>query len=208
MFTGSLSYLFDTIESGQFLFPIASYMGFIPYIAVFLCDAFQVLDGDLALGLHIAFAFLSPIYIPFGVIQFTSKKYLVCSIMKNCDTLTVSDYMETEIWVLYLAIAFHTLLWGTVLKVADFKKDGGKLSDLFGSRRAVDAENVDAIENEDGDVKTERSWISDYFGKRQLPEKLPVIAVQGLRKEFTSGVNTKAGCRKGSEEANKKVAVR
>ena len=32
------------------LFIVFSYLGFIPYIAVFMLDAFQVMDGNLATG--------------------------------------------------------------------------------------------------------------------------------------------------------------
>lgn len=38
----SFSYMFDKVENGQFLFPIASYMGFLPYIAVSVLDMLQV----------------------------------------------------------------------------------------------------------------------------------------------------------------------
>ena len=38
----SFSYAFDTIESGQMLFGAASFLGFIPYIIVFMIKSFQV----------------------------------------------------------------------------------------------------------------------------------------------------------------------
>ncbi|XP_023324416.1 ATP-binding cassette sub-family A member 9 [Eurytemora carolleeae] len=210
LFVSCISYLFDTLETGQFLFPISSYAGFIPFIGVFVSDAFQTLDGNLALGLHILFSFISPIYIPFGVIYQTSKKYQICSFMKTCDSLTLSDYMDTEIIILYVAILFHTLLWSAVLKAVDIVKDGGKVTDAFNKRgNEHDEENVDQIADEDTEVKLERDRVAEYFINRKIPEETPVIAVHGLRKVFTSGVDTKRSClKKKDSEVSKKIAVR
>lgn len=62
--------MFDTVENGQFLFPIASYFGFIPYIIVVFVDMYQVADGNLGPALHVVSSFVSPIYIPFGIVYY------------------------------------------------------------------------------------------------------------------------------------------
>ena len=44
------SYAFDTIESGQMLFGAASFLGFIPYIIVFMIKSFQVLCSIIVIA--------------------------------------------------------------------------------------------------------------------------------------------------------------
>jgi len=71
------------MESGQFIFAFASWTGMIPYFAVMLTYAFQVIGGDLATILHVVFAFISPCYIPFGIIFYIQNQYLICSIQRT-----------------------------------------------------------------------------------------------------------------------------
>jgi len=210
LYIGSVSYLFDTIESGQFIFAFASWTGMIPYFAVMLTDSFRVLGGDLARGLHILFAFVSPVYIPFGIIYYIQRQYLVCSIYRNCDSVTLSDYMIVEIYILYFAILFHTVLWGFVLKAADIIKDGGTIKSMFQKRVAI-VQNDDKIFDEDSDVRQEREIVEGYMADRSDHPMDPVIAVNGLRKVFNVEMNTNKSrnpCRQTKESLNKKVAVR
>lgn len=153
----------------------------IPYFAVMLTDSFRVLGGDLARGLHILFAFVSPVYIPFGIIYYIQRQYLVCSIYRNCDSVTLrysyiiilkmyhglifSDYMIVEIYILYFAILFHTVLWGFVLKAADIIKDGGTIKSMFQKRVAI-VQNDDKIFDEDSDVRQEREIVEGYMADR------------------------------------------
>ena len=74
-----------SIKRGKFIF---SWTGMIPYFAVMMTDSFQVLGGDLATYLHVVFAFISPVYIPFGIIYYIQRQYMVCSIFRNCDSVT------------------------------------------------------------------------------------------------------------------------
>ena len=55
------------------------------------------------------------------VATFQGASYIHSYDDKNNDIF--SDYMETEIWVLYLAIGFHTVLWGVMLKVYKVYKE-------------------------------------------------------------------------------------
>ena len=42
--------------------------------------------------------------------------------------------MIPEVYVLYIALLYHTVVWAMVLRVVDMAKDGGRVMDLFCSR--------------------------------------------------------------------------
>jgi hypothetical protein len=39
--------------------------------------------------------------------------------------------MIPEVYVLYVALVYHTVVWSVVLKIVDRLKDGGRVTDLF-----------------------------------------------------------------------------
>ena len=58
--------------------------------------------------------------------------YAECSYTLECEDLTFADYMSTpEIYWLFLACLFHTIIWFLGLKIADVVKDGGSPSSAF-----------------------------------------------------------------------------
>merc|ERR1719341_1749882 len=175
-----------------------------------MTDSFQVLGGDLGTILHIIFAFISPVYIPFGIIYYIQRQYIVCSIFRTCDSVGFSDYMVLEIYILYVALIFHTVLWGFGLKAVDIIKDGGSIKSMFQTKVAA-KDNTDTILEEDNDVKKERDAVELYMDNRTNFLSTPVIGVHGLRKEFTTGVDEKASrlpCKKNTENVTTKIAVR
>ena len=107
LFIATLSYLFDTVETGQFIFALAIWGGMIPYIGVMLTDSFQVLEGTLATIIHIAFAFTWPVYLPFGIIYYIQRHFAICTLTNSCDEATLSDYLIPEIWLLYVAMIWQ-----------------------------------------------------------------------------------------------------
>ena len=131
----------------------------VQFSAVPLAASFQVLDGALARWIHIVFAFVSPVYIPFGIIYYIQRQFTECSVTDSCSTVTVADYMVPEVWVLYVALAFHTVFWALGLRVADVMKDGGTFSSVFRTDRVRPAPNSDSIEDEDEDVTQERKVV-------------------------------------------------
>ncbi|XP_059079473.1 cholesterol transporter ABCA5-like isoform X1 [Tigriopus californicus] len=214
LFCSAISYLFDKVENGQFLFPIASYVGFIPYIAVSLLDMFQVADGLVGKICHVVFAFLSPIYIPFGAVYYINRQFVfnLCGITTDCSEITFGNYMgQYEIYTLFIACGFHLIVWFIVLKVADVVKDGGSVREGFSflmknndkyKKIDQDRENVDMIEDEDVDVRRERDEVNEYFAHNGESR---VVAVQGLRKEFPTNEG-KAEKTSISKESHKKVS--
>ena len=73
--------------------------------------------------------------------------------------------MVLEIYILYIALIFHTVLWGFGLKAVDIVKDGGSVRSMFQSRVAA-KDNKDAIPDEDHDVKKERDLVDDFMNNR------------------------------------------
>ena len=70
--------------------------------------------------------------------------------------------MVPEIYVLYIALIYHGILWSLVLRVLDHVKQGGRLRDIFKTEISV-RENSDVIEDEDQDVKNERNLVKNYM---------------------------------------------
>ena len=73
--------------------------------------------------------------------------------------------MVLEIYILYIALVFHTVLWGLGLKAVDITKDGGSIKSMFQNKIAT-TQNTDAILDEDHDVKVERDAVEAYMEQR------------------------------------------
>ena len=77
----------------------------------------------------------------------------------------LSDYMVLEIYILYVALIFHTVIWGFGLKAVDIIKDGGSIKSMFQTKVAA-KDNTDTIFEEDNDVKKERDAVELYMDNR------------------------------------------
>ena len=73
-----------------------------------------------------------------------------------------SDYMVPEIYLLYIALIFHGILWSLALRVLDHVKQGGSLKNFVKTEISV-KENNDVIEDEDQDVENERNLVRNYM---------------------------------------------
>ena len=127
LFSAVMSYLFDKTETARQFYPnLVTTLGFITYTAVSLLDMLVPDNGaNIAQILHIILTVIFPPYIPFGLMYYISKVYVLCSITKTCDNLTVSDYMTTEIVVLFVVTVISIPVWYLMLRVADSVKLGG-----------------------------------------------------------------------------------
>ena len=70
--------------------------------------------------------------------------------------------MVPEIYLLYLALIYHGILWSLVLRVLDHLKQGGSFRNIFKTEISV-IENSDLIEDEDQDVENERNLVKNYM---------------------------------------------
>ena len=82
--------------------------------------------------------------------------------------------MVVEIYILYIALIFHTVFWGVGLKAVDIIKDGGSIRSMI--QTAVTAkDNEDEILEEDHDVKKERDTVEAYMHDRLVLKKLKFL---------------------------------
>jgi len=70
--------------------------------------------------------------------------------------------MVLEIDILYVALAFHTVVWAIGLKAVDILKDGGSIKSMFQNRIAPSI-NSDKIADEDHDVTVDREAVEAYM---------------------------------------------
>merc|ERR1719266_3149406 len=59
LFASTISYLFDTLESGQALFGITTIFGFFPYMIVFILKSVPGIPSKASLITHVVFSFIS-----------------------------------------------------------------------------------------------------------------------------------------------------
>ena len=78
----------------MFYFSLA---GIIPFVIVSFIEILGILapslNSSLPQALHLIFAFISPIYIPFGVIFYIQKVYIQCSLQNpllGCDRTSLT----------------------------------------------------------------------------------------------------------------------
>lgn len=89
--------------------------------------------GKAAFILHILFSLLNTMYIPYAIIYYVQRVYLMCKHSGACSStnLSLTDYMTDEIVVMLVGILVHIPFWFFVLMVVDIKKSGGKVSEAF-----------------------------------------------------------------------------
>lgn len=81
--------------------------------------------------MHIIFSLLNTMYIPYAIVYYVQRVYLMCEVSSACTTLDLTDYMTDEIIVMLVGIIVHIPFWFVVLLVVDIRKNGGKVSDAF-----------------------------------------------------------------------------
>lgn len=151
LFSTCLSYIFDKMDSAQSILPnIATFFGCIPFFLVVILDMFRIgkfpcyniplvlkyetiTGGKAAFILHVIFSILNTMYIPYAIIYYVQRVYLMCKVNSACTTLTLADYVTEETIVMLVGILFHIPIFSIVLMVFDVKKNGGRIKDVFGS---------------------------------------------------------------------------
>lgn len=81
--------------------------------------------------MHIIFSLLNTMYIPYAIVYYVQRVYLMCKVNSACTDLTIADYMTDEIIVMVVGMLVHIPFWFFILMVLDIKKSGGKVSDVF-----------------------------------------------------------------------------
>ncbi|XP_044260177.1 cholesterol transporter ABCA5-like [Tribolium madens] len=213
LFSTCVSYIFDKTDSAQSILPnIATFVGCIPFFLVTALDMLNI-GGKAAFVLHILFSLLNAMYIPYAIIYYIQRVYIMCKLNSTCNTLTLTDYMTSEIIVMLVGILVNIPFWFFVLMVIDIKKSGGRVSDAFKFFKRNTDENIEDInelsdigENEDQDVKTERGKVKNLMDCHVVNP--PVVMVQNLHKEYTKSEIKCECCKHDDEPDCTKIAIR
>ncbi|KAL3270830.1 hypothetical protein HHI36_021350 [Cryptolaemus montrouzieri] len=191
LFNICVSYVFDKTDTAQAMLPnITTFLGMIPFYLVMFLDMLRI-GGKSSFVLHVVFSLLNTMYLPFAIIYYVQRVYIMCKHNYACGELGITDYLTDEIVIMLVGIFVSMPFWFFVLVVLDIKKSGGKVGDalkcfLFKQNAAeiVDdaSEMSDIGENEDRDVKAERLKVKNLMHTQT--ETPPVVIVQNLHKEY------------------------
>jgi ATP-binding cassette subfamily A (ABC1) protein 5 len=87
--------------------------------------------GRAALALHVVFSLINTTYLPYAIVYFVDRVYLMCRVNSACTNLTFADYLTDEIIVMLVSSLLQIPILLYVLLVLDIKKSGGRASDFF-----------------------------------------------------------------------------
>ena len=134
--SATISYMFDKQETARQFYPgFAMAFGICAYNIVSLVDMLGSGKTDpwnAGTILHFVFSFILPMYIPFGLLYYINKIYILCSQLgKNCGDLSLDDYMTKEIAFMYFVCLFNCVFYYLALRIADAVKLGGSFKDAI-----------------------------------------------------------------------------
>jgi ATP-binding cassette subfamily A (ABC1) protein 5 len=87
--------------------------------------------GRAAMALHVVFSLFNTMYLPYAVVYFVDRVYLMCRVNLACTNLTFADYLTDEIIVMLVSSLLQIPILMYVLLVLDIKKSGGRANDVF-----------------------------------------------------------------------------
>lgn len=206
LFSAVMSYMFDKSETARQFYPnLVTTLGFITYTIVALVDMLvEGSDVNPAQILHIILTIIFPPYIPFGLMYYINKVYLECSIFNTCDNLSASDYMTTEIIVLFVVTVVSIPTWYLMLRVADSIKLGGSWQSALWMKSPRKTYNLDQLqengvgvsEGEDDDVKQERENVAAAL--QDTSSTSPVL-IYDLGKTYKKDTGKSNPCKRNKE---------
>lgn len=123
------SYMFDKSETARTYYPnLTITIGLLAYTIVSMIDMLVPKeDVDPALILHCIFTIFLPYYIPFGILYYINKVYLMCKVEDTCGTVSFTSYMTTELVIVYAMCFVDIILFYLLLRVIDAVKAGGSM---------------------------------------------------------------------------------
>ncbi|KAK7074087.1 ABC-2 transporter protein [Halocaridina rubra] len=168
LYSGVFGYIFDKAETARQFYPsIATTIGMLCYNAVSIVDmTVGVNDNGVSVAkyIHYVVTILFPHYIPFGLLYYINKIYILCSIKGDCSSLTAGDYMTGEIIVMFVMLLIDIPLYYILLRLADTLKLGGSWREALWIKspppNMSKESGIDAPTNEDDDVIAERAAVS------------------------------------------------
>lgn len=213
LYSAVFCYIFDKSETARQFYPsMATTIGFIGYTAVSVVD--MKLGGfseneNPAFYTHVALTILIPHYIPFGILYYINRVYLLCSANPTCSVPKASAYLSPEIIIMFIMVLVDIPVYYFLLRLADAVKLGGNWKEAFwmkGSPRKVpDKElGIDAPAGEDDDVCSERSLVSEALLKNG---EVPPVLIYDLGKVYTKGKQNHP-CKRSNGEETSFVALK
>ncbi|ODM93723.1 ATP-binding cassette sub-family A member 5 [Orchesella cincta] len=215
LFSTAVSYFFDRLESAQSIFsPISSWAGTLFGIAIIIMDGLSSVSGSKhVLISHSIFSALNVFYIPFGVFYWINKKYILCSILDNCDELGFKDYLSPEIVIMAVCLIVQIPIFVVLVLVADIVKNEGSIGSAIKSIFTRNASRIHASNSEsngdgesltgesidDEDVNNEKIRVSNILNGTD-PIDNSVVVVQNLKKTYRPNVSLKDRCKKREAE--------
>lgn len=96
-------------------------------------NSLNTTGGKASFVLHVVFSILNTMYIPYAIIYYVQRVYLMCKVNSACITLSLADYITEETIVILVGILLHIPIFYVLLMVLDVKKSGGKAREIFKS---------------------------------------------------------------------------
>ncbi|KAK3894585.1 hypothetical protein Pcinc_001659 [Petrolisthes cinctipes] len=201
LFSAVTGYMFDRAETAREFYPsIATSLGFVTYTIVSLVDMLVTSNSNPALIIHIVFTIICPYYIPFGLLYYTNKIYIMCTITNTCGES--GDYMTPEIIILFVVLLLDIPFYYLLLRVVDTVKMGGKWQEALWLKKPVgnsldlSEDGLDSPRGEDDDVQQERKNVTAALSD---PSSTSPVLIYNLGKTYQKG-SEKNSCRKGGKE--------
>jgi hypothetical protein len=91
-----------------------------------------------SLVVHIALCAVNIFYIPYGIIYWINKHYLICTIQRTCNDQSFGDYLGPEIRATGIVLLVQIPVFIAFLMLAEFLKNGGRISNFPTSVRTSD----------------------------------------------------------------------
>lgn len=70
-------------------------------------------------------------YTPYAIVYYVQRMHMMCTAGSICDTLSISNYMTTEIVVIIVGMILQIPIYSVVLLVIDVMKGGGTPYDAY-----------------------------------------------------------------------------
>uniref|UniRef100_T1JC73 ABC transporter domain-containing protein n=1 Tax=Strigamia maritima TaxID=126957 RepID=T1JC73_STRMM len=175
----ALSFTFKDHEKAQsFLSIFVVFVGYIPYVAVFVLDILSH-DATSSWALHVTFSLLFPLYIPFSSLYYINKVYLMCQAYRREPTM--ADYFDKEILVIIFSLVLHVFVYYCVVRMLDLWSMGVPISSLFSKKDPAFKNNDEIVEGEDSEVIAERQKV-DLLDSN--PDTIANVLIKNLRKVY------------------------
>ncbi|XP_065201451.1 uncharacterized protein LOC135832246 isoform X2 [Planococcus citri] len=218
LFSSTLSYLFNKAETTQsILLNFASFIGLLPFGLIVLLDLIKVGPAYM-FTVHTIFSLLDTFYLPFAIIYFVGRVFLLCLANEACVYLTITDYFTPEIIIILASCLLQIPLFVVLLRMLELWKCGRSMKSFFicSKKKTVSESSINIVtsnddEDDNDDVKFEKYRVANFMNSMTDSPDHPLIIVQDLKKEYGPNLSKnmfhKCFPKKKKESKNSKLAI-